>query len=119
MGWLADFVIAALRVHHDPPGFPAVPFLVASPAASAWEMTRVRPNASDWPGQHEHPEYPGDRVEIQVQVVGDLVIGCRGPQQPVEREAGHAGRGAVRQVGWRGRQQVPGRSAAGRAAARR
>jgi hypothetical protein len=28
---LADFLVAALRVHHDPPGFPAVQFLVAAP----------------------------------------------------------------------------------------
>ena len=119
VGWLADFVIAALRVHHDPPGFPAVPFLVASPVGQRVADDPGEEERQGWPGQHQHPEYPGDHVEIQVQVVGDLVIGCRGPQQPVEREAGHAGRGAVRQVGWRGRQHVPGGSAAGRAAAAR
>jgi hypothetical protein len=43
VGWLADFGEAALRVHHDPPGFPAVQFLVAS------QMTRVRRNASGGP----------------------------------------------------------------------
>jgi len=35
VGWLTDFAVAALRVPHDPPGFPAVPFLVASAAGKA------------------------------------------------------------------------------------
>src|SRR6266568_8440177 len=104
-GWLADLVIAAVRVHHDPPGFPAVQFLLASPGGQRVADDPGEQERQYWPGQHEHPEYPGDRVEIQVQVVGDLVVGGRGPQQPVEREAGHTGRGAVREVGWRGRQQ--------------
>jgi hypothetical protein len=32
VGWLADFVIAALRVPYDPPGFPTMQFLLASSA---------------------------------------------------------------------------------------
>ena len=86
VNWLADFGVAALRVHDDPPGFPAVQFLVASlggqhPGEGPGEDERQR-----LPGQHEDPEDPRDGVERDVQVEGDLVVGGRGPQQAVERD---------------------------------
>ena len=63
--------------------FPAVSFLVATPvgqrvADDLGEAERHRPASTST------PENPGDHVEIQVQVVGDLVVGARGPQQAVE-----------------------------------
>ena len=95
MGWVADFVVAALGVLHDPPGFPAVQFLLASLVGQRVADDPGEQERQRRPGQHQHPEYPGDRVEGDVQVVGDLVVGCRGPQQPVQRDAGQADRGAV------------------------
>ena len=54
VGWLADFVIAAVRVHHDPPGFPAVPFLVAARAGQRVADDPGEAERQGRPGQHEH-----------------------------------------------------------------
>ena len=63
-------------------------------------------------GQHRHPEEPGHRVEGHAEVIGDLVVGRRGPQQPVERDPGRADAGAGRGVA-RPVQEVPGGRVAG------
>jgi hypothetical protein len=55
VGWLADFVIAALRVPHDPPGFPAVQFLLAA---------LVGQRVADDPGEQERQRRPGGSVRL-------------------------------------------------------
>ena len=45
----------------------------------------VRPSQEE--GAHCHPEEPGNRVETQVDVVGDLVVGGRGPPAALEGPA--------------------------------
>src|ERR1700760_4797072 len=87
-GRLPDFAVAALWVHHDPPGFPAVLFLVPSLVVPRVVQDPGDGERQHRPGQDEDPERPGDREEVDVQVVGDLVVGGRGPEQAVEREAG-------------------------------
>ena len=106
VGWLADFVIAAVRVHHDPPGFPAVPFLVAAPAGQRVADDPGEAERQGRPGQHEHPEYPGDHVEVQVQVVGDLVIGCRGSRRSASGTSRRAPQPAASRQGRRGPEVV-------------
>jgi hypothetical protein len=91
-------VVAAVRAHHDPAGLaPVLGFVPVPPGqAKAHPLgDRVR---QDRGGQHRHPEEPGDRVQGEPEVVGDLVVGRRGPQQPVEGDPGGAERGALRGV---------------------
>ena len=59
----ADFGVAALRIHHDPPGFAAVQLLVASPVGQRVTENPGEKERQRRPGKHEHPEHPGDRVE--------------------------------------------------------
>jgi hypothetical protein len=55
VGWFANFGVAALRVPHDPPGFPAVQFLIASPIGLRVADDAGEPERQRWPGQHGDP----------------------------------------------------------------
>jgi len=56
-------------------------------------------------GQHEDAEHPGHRVQRELEVVRDLVVRGRRPQQPVQRDPGGTDAGPVRWIGGLGRQQ--------------
>ncbi len=58
-GWFADFGVAATGVHHDPPGFPAVQVLVASPAGQ---------RVADDPGEEERQAGPASTSTRNIQV---------------------------------------------------
>jgi hypothetical protein len=59
-------------------------------------------------GDYREPEEPGDGVEIDLEVVGDLVVGGRRPEQPVERDPGRSYRRAGRLLALPGRARPAG-----------
>src|SRR5262249_52276897 len=100
---LGGLAVAAVGGHHDSPGLVSMVGLLPFPA----DQTEADPPGEGvcerGAGEHGCPEEPGDGVEIQAEVVGDLVVGGRGPQQPVEGDPGRtyccAGRRLARAVG--------------------
>src|SRR6516164_4845026 len=91
---LGDLAEAAVGAHHDPPGGASVLGFVALPAGQAEADPLGDDVGQRRAGEHRDPEEPGDGVEVQVEVVGNLVVGRGGPQHPVEGDPGGAEAGA-------------------------
>src|SRR6516162_163022 len=87
---LGDRGEAAVGAHHDPPGGAPVLGFGAFPGGQAEADPLGEGVGQQGAGEDGDPEDPGDGEQVQVKVVGDLVVGRGGPQQAVEGDPGGA-----------------------------